>query len=114
MSANRFDLSGKTILVTGASSGLGAHFAAMLAGEGAGLVLAARRVARLEALAAEIVAAGGREPAIIAMDVADEASVAAGFATLADRGIKLDVVVNNAGIAHAARRSICRRQRSIR
>jgi len=57
--ANRFDVSGKIALVTGASSGLGRHFAKTLAGEGAKVILAARRLERLEALADEIKAAGG-------------------------------------------------------
>jgi NADP-dependent 3-hydroxy acid dehydrogenase YdfG len=49
-------LNGKTVLVTGASSGLGRHFAAMLAGQGAQVVAAARRAEALETLCAEIAA----------------------------------------------------------
>ena len=52
--ANRFDIAGKVAAVTGASSGLGRHFALTLAGEGAKVALMARRMDRLEALAAEI------------------------------------------------------------
>lgn len=90
----------RVALVTGASSGLGAHFARMLAKEGASVVLAARRVAVLEALKAEIVAAGGKAEAV-ALDVNDEASVAAAFAELDAGGTALDIVVNNAGISRA-------------
>jgi NAD(P)-dependent dehydrogenase (short-subunit alcohol dehydrogenase family) len=101
MAANRFDIAGKTILVTGASSGLGAHFAGMLAAEGARLVLAARRIERLEGLARRIMAQGVSGPEVLAMDVANEASVTAAFAEIDRRGVTLDVVINNAGVAGA-------------
>lgn len=91
----------RVALVTGASSGLGAHFARMLAGEGATVILAARRVAVLEALKAEIEATGGKAQTV-ALDVGDEASVAAAFAELDARGVALDIVINNAGISGAA------------
>lgn len=91
----------RVALVTGASSGLGAHFARMLAGEGATVILAARRVAVLEALKAEIEASGGKTQTV-ALDVGDEASVAAAFAELDARGVALDIVINNAGISGAA------------
>ncbi|MBV9373941.1 MAG: SDR family NAD(P)-dependent oxidoreductase, partial [Alphaproteobacteria bacterium] len=55
-----FDLAGQTALVTGASSGIGHHFAMLLAAAGAKVVLAARRVDRLDELAREIEAAGGQ------------------------------------------------------
>ena len=55
-----FELDGTTVLVTGASSGLGAHFARMLAGHGASVVLAARRVDALALACEEIRRAGGR------------------------------------------------------
>lgn len=90
---DRFRLDGKTVLVTGASSGFGAHFATVLAAAGADLVLAARRVDRLE-LTAEQVRALGRAARVVPMDVADSASVAAAFAEMP----ALDVVINNAGI----------------
>jgi NAD(P)-dependent dehydrogenase (short-subunit alcohol dehydrogenase family) len=101
MAATRFDIAGKTILVTGASSGLGAHFARMLVSEGARLVLAARRIERLEDLARSLAAQASTVPEVLAMDVADEASVRAAFASMDHRGIRLDVVINNAGIAGA-------------
>jgi NAD(P)-dependent dehydrogenase (short-subunit alcohol dehydrogenase family) len=95
--ASNFSLAGKTALVTGASSGLGKHFAKVLARAGAKVVVAARRVERLEALAAEIKADGGQaEP--VGMDVTSIDSIAKAF----DAGEKalgpVSVLVNNAGI----------------
>ncbi len=93
------DLSGRTALVTGASGGLGAHFARVLARHGAAVVLAARRVDRLEGLAGEIAAAGGRAHAV-AMDVTDPASVEAAVADAGDAlGTIVDLLVNNSGVA---------------
>ncbi|WP_321938200.1 SDR family NAD(P)-dependent oxidoreductase [Paraburkholderia sp. J8-2] len=97
--ADRFDLTGRRVLVTGASSGLGEHFAAMFAQAGAQVVAAARRVERLQALVERIGAAGGTAQAL-EMDVSDAASVAAGFAKLSETG-GVDVVVNNAGVTVA-------------
>jgi NAD(P)-dependent dehydrogenase (short-subunit alcohol dehydrogenase family) len=72
------NLSNRNLLITGASSGLGAHLARAAARAGAGVALAARRADRLEALREEIEAAGGRAAAV-EMDVADESSIKAGF-----------------------------------
>ncbi|MCL4186210.1 MAG: glucose 1-dehydrogenase [Rhodobacteraceae bacterium] len=95
MAPGKPTLIGRTALVTGASSGLGAHFARLLAGEGARVVLAARREDRIAALAAEL--AGLRLAAqAVAMDVTDPASVAAGLDAVEGR---IDILVNNAGIA---------------
>ncbi len=91
----RFSLDGRTALVTGASSGLGRHFARVLHAAGASVVLAARRVDRIEAEAAAL----GERARALAMDVADEASIAAGFERLAADGTLCDIVVNNAGIS---------------
>lgn len=88
-------MSGRTVLVTGASSGLGAHFAAMFARDGDRVILAARSTDKLAALAGDIRAAGGT-CLTVAMDVVDPASVAEAFDTVDGR---IDVVVNNAGIA---------------
>ncbi|MGY0195740.1 SDR family NAD(P)-dependent oxidoreductase [Leptothrix sp. BB-4] len=93
-----FRLDGRTALVTGASSGLGRHFAHVLAQAGATVVLAARRADRLEEAVAQIAAAGGSAHAL-AMDVTDAASVRAAFDVLAAQGLCADVVVNNAGMA---------------
>jgi NAD(P)-dependent dehydrogenase (short-subunit alcohol dehydrogenase family) len=87
-------LAGKTALVTGASSGLGHHFAQVLARAGAGVTIAARRVDKLEALAEVIARAGGVAQAV-ALDVTDPASIAAAFAKA-----PFDIVINNAGVAY--------------
>jgi len=91
---------GKTALVTGASSGLGRHFARLLAREGARVVIAARRVDALAALCDEI----GREGGTcipVAMDVTDPAAVAAAFQQIErDLAAPLSILVNNAGVAH--------------
>jgi NAD(P)-dependent dehydrogenase (short-subunit alcohol dehydrogenase family) len=92
-----FDLTGKTALITGASSGLGAHFAKMLAGQGAKVICAARRLDRLSELVAEINALGGEAQAI-AMDVEEEASIIAGF-DAAEQGLGVpSIVIANAGV----------------
>ena len=91
-------LDGKTALVTGASSGLGARFATVLAGAGARVALAARRTDRLAALAREIGAAGGAAHAV-AMDVTDVASVRGAVAD-AERALgPIDILVNNSGVS---------------
>lgn len=84
-------IAGKSALVTGASSGLGAHFAQVLAGQGARVTLAARRTARLGALCDDIVAAGGGAE-VLEMDVTDPVSVNESL-----RGRVFDIVINNAG-----------------
>ncbi|MDJ0979577.1 MAG: SDR family NAD(P)-dependent oxidoreductase [Erythrobacter sp.] len=89
------DLSGRTALITGASSGLGARFARLLAQSGARVALGARRVDRLEALSEEI----GAAARAVAMDVAKEADVIAGYdAAQAAFGATMDTVIANAGI----------------
>ena len=94
---DRFRLDGRIALVTGASSGLGAHFAALLAGAGARVALAARRTDKLEPLVAQITAAGGTARAL-ALDVTDAASVRKCLDELASWGAP-HIVVNNAGIS---------------
>lgn len=95
--AYTIDLAGKRALVTGASSGLGAHFARTLSAAGAAVVLAARRVDRLQELAGEIEGKGGRATAV-AIDVTDPASVHRAF-DAAEGGIgPIDILVNNAGV----------------
>ncbi len=89
-----FDLSGKTALVTGASSGLGSHFARCLGEAGAAVVLAARRADRLQSLQAELTKSG-IEAMAIDLDVTSGDSVAA---ALKGAG-RIDILVNNAGIS---------------
>jgi len=97
--ADRFDVSGKIALVTGASSGLGRHFARVLSAGGAKVILAARRTDRLEELADEIKAAGG-EAFAVAMDVTKAASVQAALeASIAHYGETADIIVNNSGLS---------------
>tara|TARA_B100000949_G_scaffold79854_1_gene71288 strand:- start:206 stop:973 length:768 start_codon:yes stop_codon:yes gene_type:complete len=94
-----FDLTGKTALITGASGGLGGSFARGLSEAGATVVLAARRLEKLEALAGEIKSAGGKALAV-SMDVTDPASVEAAFKTVQDElGSPADIIVNNSGIS---------------
>lgn len=89
-------LTGKSALVTGASSGLGAHFARVLAAQGVAVTAAARRADRTEALCREIEVAGGvAHP--LSLDVADAAAVSAALGPEA-----FDIVINNAGVAASA------------
>jgi len=87
-------VAGMKILVTGASSGIGAHISKHLAARGAQVVVAARRIDRLERMAAD---AGGAMSAL-RMDVGDPASVEAGVAEAAGRMGRLDGLFNNAGV----------------
>ena len=98
MTQQRFDLTGKTALITGASSGLGVHFAQTLASAGARVVVTARRTDRLEALVAEL-QAQGHEALAVPMDVTDADSVNAAFEQAEQHWGVVDVLVNNAGIA---------------
>jgi NAD(P)-dependent dehydrogenase (short-subunit alcohol dehydrogenase family) len=96
------DLSGNVALVTGASSGFGERFARVLASQGAAVALCARRVDRLEALAEEINANGGKAVAI-AMDATDADALIHAVET-AERELGLvDILINNAGIPDAQR-----------
>lgn len=96
--AIRFDLHGRVALVTGASAGLGRHFARTLAAHGATVVAAARRLDRLQTLVEEIAAAGGRALAV-EMDVTDGASIRAACRTASEALAPADIIVNNAGIS---------------
>ncbi len=101
MSSNPFTLTGKVALVTGASSGLGEHFATVLARAGAKVVVAARRADRLEALRGRIVAEGGAAHAV-AMDVTDRADVERAFASGEAALGPISICINNAGITDPA------------
>lgn len=100
--SDRFDLTGRIALVTGASSGLGRNFAKTLSAAGAKVILAARRVDRLEALASEIEAAGG-EALAVSMDVTKADTIQAALdATLVRFGEPADIIVNNSGLSREA------------
>ena len=94
-----FSLAGKTALVSGASSGLGEHFAQVLSAAGAEVIVAARREDRLASLVERINAAGGRASSI-ALDVTSRISVEQAFEEIDKRVSSLDIVINNAGIAN--------------
>lgn len=96
--SKRFDLTGKVALVTGASSGLGVHFARTLAEEGASVAIAARRADRLASLKADL-QAGGANVAAIDLDVQSAEAVTAAFDAAEKALGPIDVVVNNAGIS---------------
>lgn len=93
-------LNNRTILITGASSGLGAHFAHLCARAGGHVVLGARRADRLASLVDEIEAAGGRATAVT-MDVTEELSVVDAFDAAEAAAGPLDGVIANAGISGA-------------
>ena len=92
-----FAIAGQVALVTGASSGIGRHFAALLAAAGVKVALAARRVERLAELAREIEAAGGQSFPI-ACDVTRSDDVAAAVAAAENELGPLTLLVNNAGV----------------
>jgi NAD(P)-dependent dehydrogenase (short-subunit alcohol dehydrogenase family) len=89
-----FKLNGKTVLITGASSGLGKQFASVLHSAGARVILAARRVHLLEAFSGELT-----NSRAIQMDVSNLSSVKKCFTELEQTGETIDLCINNAGIA---------------
>lgn len=97
---DRFRLDGRVIVITGASSGLGAGFARALSSAGATVVLAARRRERLDALAEELRTRGG-VASTVACDVADPDSCAAMVRAAMDEHGRIDGLVNNAGVGTA-------------
>ncbi len=95
--SEHFSLEGQTALVTGASSGLGRHFAATLTHAGAQVAVAARRREKLDETAELVTAAGGAAVPVV-MDVTDHHSVAAAFDEAEAVFGPITVLVNNAGV----------------
>ncbi len=89
----------QVVVITGASSGIGASCAKMFAKEGASLVLAARRRDKLEAVAAELKQAYQSEIYLLEMDVSDRHTVETSLASLPESWRKIDILVNNAGLS---------------
>ena len=96
---NIFDLSGKTAIITGASSGLGKHFAKTLSAAGANLVICARRVQNLEELKNEI----DTEVLVLPIDVTSEESVLSFFSEVRNSIGSADILINNAGTSDPKR-----------
>ncbi len=96
-----FDLSGKVALVTGASSGIGRASALALANQGAAVVITARRLDKLESLAAEIKSRGHRALAT-QMDVTKKTDIDTAVASTIKEFGRLDILLNNAGVAEFA------------
>lgn len=95
---NLFSMQGKVVLISGASSGLGEHFARVLAEAGAEVIVAARRAEKLAALVDELKASGAKAHAV-PMDVTSAESVEKAFVAIDGLVPSLDVVINNAGIS---------------
>jgi NAD(P)-dependent dehydrogenase (short-subunit alcohol dehydrogenase family) len=93
----RFRLDGRKVLVTGATSGLGRHFAVTLAQAGAGVVVAGRRADSLDHLVAELASFGANAYAV-SLDVTSGSSIVAAFDEIDTRVGGIDVLVNNAGV----------------
>jgi short-subunit dehydrogenase len=93
----KIDLRGKTALITGASSGLGAEFARQFAGLGCSLILVARRMDRLQEIQAEISGRYNIPSECVGMDLAKEGAPLRLYTQLKESGQEVDVLVNNAG-----------------
>jgi NADP-dependent 3-hydroxy acid dehydrogenase YdfG len=91
------NIEGKVVVITGASSGLGEATARLLSAEGATVVLGARRTDRIESLAAELTASGGKALAVVT-DVTDKEQVQALVDAAVQTYGRIDVMINNAGL----------------
>jgi NAD(P)-dependent dehydrogenase (short-subunit alcohol dehydrogenase family) len=96
------DLSGRVAFVTGASSGLGAQFARVLARSGAAVVLAARRMEKLKELRAQIEGEGG-DAHVVTLDVTDTDSIKSAVAHAETEMGSIDILVNNSGVSTTQR-----------
>ncbi|HZY15831.1 MAG TPA: SDR family oxidoreductase [Ramlibacter sp.] len=100
--AYSIDLAGRVAFVTGASGGLGAQFARVLARSGAAVVLAARRIEKLKDLRAQIEGEGG-DAHVVGLDVAQVDSIRAAVAHAETEVGSIDILVNNAGVSTTQR-----------
>jgi len=100
--AYTIDLSGRVAFITGASSGLGAQFARTLAGAGAAVVLASRRVEKLKELRAMIDGEGG-DAHVIELDVTDHDSIKSAVAHAETEVGSIDILINNSGVSTTQR-----------
>ena len=91
------DLTGSVAFITGASGGLGAHFARLLARQGAAVAITARRVDKIESLAEEIRAGGGKAIAL-PLDVADAPAIGPALDRAAEALGPITILINNAGV----------------
>ncbi|PLW69247.1 SDR family oxidoreductase [Pseudohalioglobus lutimaris] len=98
------DITGKHIVITGATAGIGQSSAHTLAQQGADLTLLCRNLEKGAAVAADIIAAGGREPKLIEMDMASLASVRSAAQAVLAPGRPVDILLNNAGVVNTARK----------
>jgi len=93
-----FSLAGRNVFITGASSGLGEHFAFVSAKAGAKVIVGARRLDRLQSLESSLRKTGAPATLAVSLDVTEESSIRAALAKANDMFGPLDVVVNNAGV----------------
>lgn len=93
-----FSLAGRTALITGASSGLGRHFAHTLAGAGAQIVIAARRTDKLEELVGELEEVTDAQVHAVPLDVTQGESIKACFDSVERLAGIADIIINNAGV----------------
>lgn len=98
----KLDLTGKRVVITGASSGLGEHFAHTLSRAGASLGLLARRKEKLKVVAADLQSINGSKTAIAVCDITEASAVSSALQALHSELGGIDVLVNNAGITNQA------------
>lgn len=97
-------LKDKTVLITGASSGIGEATARLFAREGARLILVARRRERLEKLASDLKSSAGVEALIVALDLRNDEDVAQTLGSLPENWSAVDILVNNAGLVRGLKK----------
>ncbi len=98
-----FDLKGKNILVTGASSGLGQHIAAFYAAQGANIIICARREERLKQLQTQLEQDYGIQVYCYTFDINDRTAVQAMLQDLEQKQVHVNVLINNAGVGDSKR-----------